>query len=704
MYERKTVLISEPQLMEMGLPYLPIMWGILKTHWEAHHAGDEFEWLAPISQPDTVETILSGYGRTPIDVLGLSCYTWNWTLQSLLAKAVKARYPNCIVVAGGPDPDYKDEKFFRKHPYIDMIAVRDGEITFNKILERIAERPDQRELLRDRNAFADIPGLYLPNVEFFGHRNTGGAQVPTDFATSPYLGQSAFYEKLRANLGADIIAVWETNRGCPYRCSFCDWGSSTMSKLRRFDMDRLRAEVEWFAAMKVSFVMLADANFGILERDLELTELLIKAHEQYAYPKCFSYNTAKNNPNRTVAIARKLVRSGLMSTHVLSIQHTDPGVLAATERDNISIEKQYQVTRQLRADGVPIYVQLILGIPGDKPSSWRKCFADLMDLGLHGPYFVFPYSLLPNAPAAEPAYMQRWEIETEDRYVLLNHGERKPGPFDPIKETKSRLIVSTRTFSRADWIEMNGYTAFIKALHNSSLTHSIAVYLRHTHAVGYNEFYSDLFDEFFIVNTASRKLYEAIRAQYRYYLETADAVAFMDLPQFPGFEYQIEPGHWLFIQLCLQFESWFEALAGYLAAKYSHAANLSSAVKYQKNLVILPSYDRKAGKMFAAEHDWPAYFHDVQSLSRYAPLPEPREVAGGVIMATDSTYSDEGVPLPLDWGRGNEDSRWRQWIHTMGVGNSSSGKNNLQQLRLQQFDWPFGALALSATVCDNAPA
>ena len=39
----------------------------------------------------------------------------------------------------------------------------------------------------------------------------------------------------------------ETNRGCPYGCTFCDWGSATLSRIRKFDLDRVFAELEWCA-------------------------------------------------------------------------------------------------------------------------------------------------------------------------------------------------------------------------------------------------------------------------------------------------------------------------------------------------------------------------------------------------------------------------------------------------------------------------
>lgn len=111
------------------------MGGVLKTYWEQHSAHpDAVTWLDPMRAMAPVQDVLSRVGDTRVDVLGLSCYTWNWGLQRALAAEVKRRNPGCLEVAGGPEPDYKDPAFFEKHPYIDLIAVKDGEITFNGIL------------------------------------------------------------------------------------------------------------------------------------------------------------------------------------------------------------------------------------------------------------------------------------------------------------------------------------------------------------------------------------------------------------------------------------------------------------------------------------------------------------------------------------------------------------------------------------------
>ena len=62
--------------------------------------------------------------------------------------------------------------------------------------------------------------------------------------------------------------IIETNRSCPYRCTFCAWGIGTQ-KLQQFREQRVLDEIEYIAkrCKKNTTVFIADANFGILERD-----------------------------------------------------------------------------------------------------------------------------------------------------------------------------------------------------------------------------------------------------------------------------------------------------------------------------------------------------------------------------------------------------------------------------------------------------
>jgi len=668
---RPRVLISEPSASET--PFLPYMTGILKSYWE-HYGSDPgaFQWMEPLWIRDEAKGDLDAiYAEAP-DVLGLSCYTWNWDLQCKVARWAKERNPACLVVAGGPDPDYKDSLFFRKHPYIDMIVVKDGEIPFTEILNT---------WLAGGRDFRHIQGLYLPQsaagLQVVGgtpHLYTGPAAVPTEFRYSPYLEQASMYERLRQERkNVWIHATLETNRGCPYTCSYCDWGSSTMSKLRRFEMERVEAEVEWFGKIGVNFLFLADANFGILARDLEIADRLGEMRAKFGTPVGMYYSAAKNNPDRVVEIARKTFNSGLVGEHVLAIQHTDEEVLAGTARSNISPAKYREVVAQLSAHGIACETQLILGIPGDTVEKWKNCLAELMSWGVHDNYQASPYALLPNAPAADPAFQAKWQLRTIDRCMVYYAGSEEKNAGTDIK---SRIVVGWKGYSEQDWIEQVLYTVFVRAYHNRSLTRMPAIYLYYVHGVPYRAYYDAIVDEFSRSSLVVAPLYKAIQQLYERFLHDPDVSDSMGIDEeFPDATVVLDPVKWLYMKTCLRIDEFYPELSSFLRRRFPQAANLGSVIDYQMQLPVLPDYDCKRGRSFLLHHDWPGFFQSAQGLTEYrvmdepAAFPQPRHVS---VAEQDRAGRDRF----MDFGDGSAEERRDRWLHQSIRRNNSAEFSN----------------------------
>jgi putative methyltransferase len=676
------VLISEPcswDLDSLGIPYLPYLFGLLKTHHE-HHGIDpaHWEWLAPIWRYKDSHSLLESYLEQPIDVLGLSCYTWNWDLQCRLAQAVKTRYPECLVVAGGPQPDHDVPDFFRRHPYIDAVAVRDGEITFSRILDTLAS--GDRDL-------SSVKGLYLPDDQApTGQRFTGPPDVPTFFDVSPYVAQADYYEQAIRESDHKFCATWESNRGCPFSCNFCDWGSSTMSKVRRFEMDRVSAELEWLGAHGASVIFLADANFGMLPRDVDLAAQVGDTFRKYGKPHSFAYNYAKNSPDRSLAISKALFNSGMPYKHVLSIQHTRKEVLAAADRENISSEQQIRVVQEIMKCGIPVEVQLILGIPGDTYKLWQGNFGDLMEWGIHGQYQVYLYHLLPNAPAAAAEFRERWQIGTVARCVYTSPhiafiGEAAEG------QEKNEIIVSSASYGVEDWVRMNVYAHVVKALHSAALTRLVADYLRRTHGVPYESFYSTLVDEW-AVHT---EWFSTLTTHARSFIDDEKASEFMAIEELPSYPHRVAAWQWVVVQACLSLDAFFESMSHYLVAKYPLAANLASLLRYQKNILILPSYDSRYGTTFATDLDWPGYFQQVFDTT---PLPDPSPGSGGEVRATDSSCTDGTTLFQLNWSHEQGDSRWSAWLDRVVLGWNGPSRANFQSITLVSQSSPYPASLL----------
>ncbi|HHT9158337.1 MAG TPA: B12-binding domain-containing radical SAM protein [Candidatus Brocadiaceae bacterium] len=243
---------------EFTLPYSSgMLWAYANTYEEVRR---DYENKGFIFLREDTNTIVSRL-ITP-QIAAFSTYTWNWEMSIEVSKKIKEKYPQCLIIFGGPQVPDNMNGFFEKYPFIDITVHGEGEVTFAEILkEHIGNKQ-----------YATMKGLTF-NGRVKGVKPFERREVIEDIniLPSPYLA-GLFDEIL--NLPFSFQPIWETNRGCPYPCTYCDWGSSVVKKIRLFNMDRLYKEIQWFGGKRVNFVYGADANFGILRRDVEIAKAL----------------------------------------------------------------------------------------------------------------------------------------------------------------------------------------------------------------------------------------------------------------------------------------------------------------------------------------------------------------------------------------------------------------------------------------------
>ena len=162
-------------------------------------------------------------------------------------------------------------------------------------------------------------------------------------------------------------AVLETNRGCPYGCTFCDWGSATRSRIRTFPLDRIEAELDWIADHGYEHLLLADANFGILERDRDIAKALVRARRRTALPLVLGTNYAKNPKRHVVDIVADLVAGGFITIGQVALQTVDRATLAAVNRSNIAPRTTTTCSGPSTRSGLPVQTDLMMGCPGPRP-------------------------------------------------------------------------------------------------------------------------------------------------------------------------------------------------------------------------------------------------------------------------------------------------------------------------------------------------
>ena len=336
-------------------------------------------------------------------VLALTVYFWNRDDSVELARRVKLRWPETVVVMGGNDVSQQQEQLFGQAPWVDVLVHGEGELRFAELCRR---------LLLEGGSAADVRG-----VSFWSGTGTDRVLATTEAADriadlddipSPLIGD--VYSD--AELGSTRLLIYETNRGCPYSCSFCYWGGATNSKVRQFPMDRVRAELDRIVrvAMPGSSIFVCDANFGILARDLEIAELFVALCKKYDKHLTFMTNWAKNSNSKVVDIATVLHEHGLSGAITLSAQSFDARTLQIARRSNIKIDRYRSLQEEFRSRGIPTYTDLIWGLPGESYATHLDGVERVIQSG--GCPVVYPLLLLNNTEYASDTFGAEHPLQT----------------------------------------------------------------------------------------------------------------------------------------------------------------------------------------------------------------------------------------------------------------------------------------------------
>ena len=92
-------------------------------------------------------------------------------------------------------------------------------------------------------------------------------------------------------------------------------------------MERIKAEIDWISSHGIEYVYCADGNFGIVDRDEEIAEYIIKSKKATGYPKNFRVCFTKNRTGFVKKICKRFNEYGLDKAQTLSFQSLSPTVL-----------------------------------------------------------------------------------------------------------------------------------------------------------------------------------------------------------------------------------------------------------------------------------------------------------------------------------------------------------------------------------------
>lgn len=555
-------------------------------------------------------------------VVAFSTYIWNCNYNKTLAKMIKEKYPECVIIFGGhhvaPGGGMLEEC-----SYIDYLLHGEGEIIFRKLMRGIIGLEEIRE----------IPGISVRTEEGV-ITNPEMISSECDFP-SPYL--NGYFDKIiEENPDTDFMALIETSRGCPNSCAYCDW-SNMKSKIRKFPIERIYGEIEWIGKNKVYGLGSADSNFGMFRRDEEITDKIVEAKRINGYPVKFQTSYAKNSSKTVFNIGMKLEESGMNKGITLSFQSMSEDVLKNIGRENISIDYYSELMSLYNEAGVATYTELILGLPGETYESLVDGIDRLLVLGQHNSIYIHNCEWLPCSIMGQKDYVEKYKIKTSR--IPLNQPHREPDEDDDIQEW-SQVVISTYSMNAEEWKKMNLFSYTIQAFHHMGLLQFFALYLYNEGICSYKEFYTSLL-EFFLSNpdTVGGKIFGRINTFLDDVLQEKGTLSCCD-ERFGKVQWPFEE----YAYLCVVYEldRFYDEISEWLKRFDTDEILFQEIMEFQRKMIKKPFESRVC---FETQFEFPVYFSNLLD-------------GKATSLVKAETNIDIRVPLFEDWETYAKEVAW----------------------------------------------
>src|SRR6056300_500417 len=451
----------------------------------------QFEWVTDnfqlqelLFKRETPEELLDRIEEPHI--FCFSNYVWNYEYNKKIAEAVKKKYPNCLISFGGPQVTKrpKENKLFKNHPYIDTISHGEGERNFLLLLEDY-----QSNSIKQIYTFDRLEELNFP---------------------SPY-GLGLFDRMIKENPTYNWNTVLETNRGCPFKCTFCDWGNLTYSKIKKFNLERIFEDLEWAGKNKIGYVTIADANFGCFkERDMYITEKMVEVQKKYGYPETVDASWYKNLTKEVIDIVKKFIENGFNRGFSLSLQSMNEETLESIERANMKLNKFHEILDLCNEQQIPSYTELILGLPHETKDTWIMGITKLLEAGQHNSIESWLTQMLENSQLNQERDEHEFDTVFLDNYYTSN---------EDFVEEKAEIVKGTKYMPFEDLVDSWMFSWLITNLHIYCWTQIYSIFLKKNKKIQYETFYRELLDKIKDSNNIVGKEYRKTKKRISNYLE-----------------------------------------------------------------------------------------------------------------------------------------------------------------------------------------
>lgn len=393
------------------------------------------------------------------DIIGLAQYVWNSELNLYFARIIKKLNPDCLIIAGGPNLYLEfNEKFeyLKEHNYIDICVNYDGEIPFTEIVRRII-KGEKIESIRK----TPVAGSY--SIDQKTNNLIESQEVSPRVQSLDVFGpiySSGLFDEF---LDDGYHPFMQTQRGCPFQCAYCHASDKYYNKIIFLSPEIFRKDIEYlanrFKGEHNINLYLANADFGLFEIDLKITEIIRQIQDKYDWPKNVFADSA-NKPENVLKIISTLKYEFIPT---LALQTLTDSVLKNINRKNLPFENfiEFQ-NKAVKLGAKNTLTELILNLPGETKESFLTTISKVLNSGVQN-IVIYTLMSLRGTPLSLTASIKKYGYEIKYRIV--------PRCFSEINGAKifeiEQVVVSSNTMLYEDYLDLRGL-AFIITVFSSS--------------------------------------------------------------------------------------------------------------------------------------------------------------------------------------------------------------------------------------------
>jgi len=475
------ILLGDPRhgIDNAHSPYVPIGIGYIGSYLKKKFEGQVNIELELSTNPQEIFDLLDNWKP---DIIGISNYVWNASLSNFICDYAKKKNSSTLCILGGPefpagtgardikntteDQTYdKSFKYLINRPSVDFFAWSDGEVAIIELVRKFIDNNSSIESMKSEDKPMKgctyiskdkkklIVGKYISRIGMDGSIKAHGR----DIIPSPYT--TGLLDKF---LNGKFVPSFETARGCPFLCTFCDQGLdvskiASHSNLRMFNELKYVAERVCKTESSIKHISFFDSNWGMYEKDVEFAEYIFRVMEKYDWPEYIMARAPKSNRDNILKINDRLknrVRFGL------SMQSLNIETLTDIKRRNWTMNEYLNFLDELRKRGKTATSEMIIPLPGETEQSYFEGQKFLMDNSIVPETYTL--MMLCGAELGRDQAIKKYNMKSKFRILPKEYGNYEGTKLFEIEQ----ICVQTNTMNYQNYLKCRNYSLFVKLLNH----------------------------------------------------------------------------------------------------------------------------------------------------------------------------------------------------------------------------------------------